>query len=162
MSETSDREVRRPADARLVPEAATDEGEPWPTGEPAADPGGMTRFAGLVLGLVGIWHAVAGLVALIDPTQFLTTTAALPLHVGYTTWGWTHLVIGVLALFAGFGVLSGNRLAAVVAVVLTVISAVVNLVFMKAEPFWSVMVIALDILVIWGVTAQAPRPKPTS
>jgi hypothetical protein len=119
----------------------------------------MLRFASLVLGLVGIWHAAAGLVALTDPTYFLATTAALPLRVSYTTWGWTHLIIGAIALSCCFGVLAGNRIATLVAVVLTVLSAAVSLLFMRAEPFWAVLIIALDVLVVWGLTAQAP-PRP--
>lgn len=142
-----------------VPPAA-DDFEPWPVPDAAPDAGGMVRFAGLVLGLTGLWHAVAGLVALTEPAYFRTSSARLPVHVSYTTWGWVLLVLGVLAVAAGFGVITGNRVASVVAVVLAVVSAVVNLVFLKADPFWGVLIIALDVLVIWGVTAQAPPPRP--
>jgi hypothetical protein len=165
MSDPTGGPVRSPADARTSPAVDLEDTAPagtgpWAADDAAAGPGGMARFAGLVLGLAGIWHAVAGLVALTDPAQFLTTTAALPLHVGYQTWGWTHLVVGALALFAGFGVLAQNRLAAVIAVVLAMVSAIVSLVFMKAEPLWSVLIIALDVLVIWGVTTQVRPPEP--
>ena len=147
-----------PAVAPAVPQAVDGE-QPWPVPDAAPNAGGMLRFAGLILGLTGIWHAVAGLVALTEPGYFTTATSRLPVHVGYTTWGVVHLVIGVLAVVAGFGVIAGNRVAAVVAVVLAVLSAVLNLVFMRAEPGWSFLMIALDVVVIWGVTAQAPRPR---
>ena len=146
--------------APAVPPAADDDLEPWPVPDAAPDAGGMVRFAGLILGLTGIWHVVAGLVALTEPSYFATSSARLPVHVGYTTWGWVYLVLGVVALGAGFGVIAGNRVAAVVAVVLAVVSAVVNLVFLRANPFWGVFIIALDVLVVWGVTAQAPPPRP--
>lgn len=142
-----------------VPPAFDDE-EPWPVPDAAPDAGGMVRFAGLILGLTGIWHAIAGLVALTEPSYFSTSSARLPVDVGYTAWGWVYLVLGVLAVGAGFGVIAGNRVAAVIAVVLAVVSAVVNLVFITANPVWSVLIIALDVLVVWGVTAQAPPPRP--
>ena len=152
--------------ARAVPGAEADPTVPPPADDFQARPvpdaarnaGGMGRFAGMVLGLTGIWQAVAGLVALTEPTHL--STARLPVHVSYATWGWVHVLLGALAIVAGFGVIAGNRLASVVAVVLAVVSAVVNLVFMKADPFSAFMIIALDVLVIWGVTAQAPTPRP--
>jgi hypothetical protein len=156
-------EPARPAagasvDPAVPPPAGAFEARPVPDASP--EPGGMVRFAGVVLGLAGIWHAAAGLVALVDSAYYRTATVRLPVHVGYTTWGWVHLVIGVIAVLAGFGVLAGNRLACVVAVVLAVVSAVINLVFLKAAPFSSLVIIALDVFVIWGVTAQAPPPRP--
>jgi len=145
-------------DPAVVP--PSDDFEAWPVPDAAPDAGGMVRFAGVVLALAGFAHIVAGVVALTEPARLQARTAALPVHVGYTTWGWVHLVLGVLAVGAGFGVVVGNRLAAVVAVVLALVSAVVNIVFLKAEPGWGVLMIALDVLVIWGVTAQAPPPRP--
>ena len=152
----------RRADAWTDPAvpAPVDDFEPQPVPQAAAsDPGGMLRFAAMILGLTGVWQVAAGLVALTDPAYFAVSTAALPLHVSHTAWGWTHLVIGALALACCFGVLVGNRLASVVAVVLAVVSAAVNLVFLKAEPVAAILVISLDVLVIWGVTAQAPPPR---
>lgn len=134
--------------------------EAWPVPDPAPDAGGMVRFAAVVLGLTGIWHVLAGLMALARPEYFRTATARLPSQVDDTAWGWLHLLIGLLAVVAAFGVVAGNRLASVVAVVLAVVSAVVNLVFIEAEPVGAFLMIALDVLVIWGVTAQAPPPRP--
>ena len=161
MSRPSSEHVPSP-DAGAAPPARFDDLEPWPDSNPTADPAGMLRFAALVLGITGIWHVIAGLVALGDPAYFRTTTAALPLHVSYQVWGWTHVIVGALAVAAAFGVVAGSRLASVIAVVLAVVSAVISLVFMKADPFWSVLIIGLDVLVVWGVTAQASPPEPAS
>jgi hypothetical protein len=161
MTDVSGEPARPAAEAYVdpaVPPAAGDfEASPVPGAVPEA--GGMLRFAGLVLGLTGIWHVVAGLVALTEQSYYRTSADRLPVHVSYTTWGWVHLLIGALAVAAGFGVIAGNRLACVVAAVLAMVSAVLNLVFIRAEPFWAVMIILLDVLVIWGVTTQAPPPR---
>jgi uncharacterized protein YybS (DUF2232 family) len=157
MTEPPGRTVR-PAAPDVVPPEDDFHAIPVPSAAPETR--GMLRFAGVVLALVGLAHVVAGVVALTESRRLLARTTALPVHVGYTTWGWGHLVLGVLALGAGVGVLMGNRLASVVAVVLAMVSAVVNLVFLKAEPGWALVMIALDVLVIWGVTAHAPPPRP--
>ena len=161
MTELSGKHARPAAGAGADPAVPppAENFEAWPVPDAAPDAGGMVRFAGLVLGLTGLWHALAGLVALTEPAYYGTATARLPVQVSYTTWGWVHVVVGVLALVAGFGVIARNRLASVVAVVLAVLSAVVNLVFLKADPGWGFLLIALDVLVIWGVTAQAPPPR---
>jgi hypothetical protein len=140
-----------------VPPAADDGFTPSPIPQEVSNPGGMLRFAAVILGLAGLWQAVVGLVALTNPDSFAVSAAALPVH-NYTAWGWVHLIIGLVALACCFGVLAGNALAAVVGVVLAVVSAAVHLVFIKAEPGAALMVIALDVLVIWGVTTAQVRP----
>jgi hypothetical protein len=159
MSQPSGESLGVPGGGWVDPAVPAAQGEftASPVPPPSAEGTGMLRFASLVLGLTGVWHAAAGLVALSDPAYYRTTSSALALHVSYTTWGWTHLLIGAVALSCSYGVLVGNRLATAIAIVLAVISAVVNLVFLKAEPFWAVLIIALDVVIIWGVTAQAPR-----
>ena len=146
--------------APAVPPAFDDE-EPWPVDSRAPDAGGMVRFAALILALTGVWGVITGLVALTEPSYFRTSTAQLPVHLNYTTWGWVHVVIGVLAVVAGFGVLAGNRLASVVGVVLALVSAVVNLVFITAAPGAAILAIGLDLIVIWGITTQVPPPRPS-
>jgi hypothetical protein len=161
MTDVSGEPARPATDAYVDPAVppATDRFEASPVPDAAPEAGAMLRFAGLVLGLTGIWHVVAGLVALTEESYYRTPSARLPVHVSYTTWGWVHLLIGALAVVAGFGVIAGNRLAAVVGGVLALVSAVVNLAFIRAEPFAAVMIIILDVLVLWGVTTQAPPPR---
>jgi hypothetical protein len=121
---------------------------------------GRTLFTGVLLGFIGVWHAVIGLVALAEPDYYRATDAGQPLLGGYEAWAAVHLLLGLVALVVGVGVVGGNRLAIVGGVVLAVTSAVVNLVFIRADPFWGCMVITLDVVVIWGLTAQAPPQRP--
>jgi hypothetical protein len=71
-----------------------------------------------------------------------------------TTWGWIHLVIGLLAAFAGWGLLSGRTWARAAAITLAVLSAIANFLFIPYYPFWSLLIITLDIFVIWAVAAH--------
>jgi hypothetical protein len=83
-----------------------------------------------------------------------TAPSGLVLAVDYTTWGWVHLVLGVLAVATGPGLLYGRTIARVAAVVLAVLSAIVNLAFVAAYPVWSILVIALDVVVIYAIVVH--------
>ena len=94
-----------------------------------------------------------GLVALFQDDFFVALPNYL-LEVDVTAWGWVHLVVGVLVVVAGIAVLSGRVWARTVGVVLAVVSALVNFAFLPYYPFWSMTVIALDVVVIWALTAH--------
>jgi vacuolar-type H+-ATPase subunit I/STV1 len=115
---------------------------------------GWIAFAAIMMLMLGVFHAVAGLVALFRDDYFLVTQSGLVIDASYTTWGWTHLILGILVAAAGAALVSGATWARVVAVVAAMLSAVVNLAFLSAYPLWSVIMIALDILVIYAVTAH--------
>ena len=115
---------------------------------------GWVVFAGTMMMMLGAFHAIAGLVALFEEDYFLVTQSGLVVSADFTTWGWTHLLLGVLVAVAGGALLSGATWARIVAVVLAMLSAVVNLAFLAAYPLWSGIMIAVDILVIYAVTAH--------
>ena len=162
MTELSGEPARPAAESGVGPAVPPPAGafEARPVPDEAPEHRGMVRFVGILLGFIGVWHVVIGLVALTEPGYFRATDAGQPLLAGYEAWAAVQLLVGFLALVVGLGVLAGNRLATVGAVVLAVVSAVVTLVFIRADPFWGCLVLALDGLVIWAVTAQAPPPRP--
>jgi hypothetical protein len=119
-------------------------------------------FGGVMLILVGIFHVVQGLVALLNDDFYLVGKNGLVLNFDFTTWGWTHLVLGILVGLTGVGLLAGNTAARVVGVVLAVLSALVNLLFITAYPAWSVLVIALDVIVIYAIIVHGRELKSDS
>jgi hypothetical protein len=104
--------------------------------------------------ILGMFHAFQGLIALFQHEYYLVTENGLTVHVNYTGWGWTHLIFGIVVIAAGAALLVGQTWARVVAVVLAVLSAVVNAGFLAAYPVWSAIMIAVDILVIWALTVH--------
>jgi hypothetical protein len=121
------------------------------------DPSGWASwviFGGVMLILLGIFHVMQGLVALVHDDFYLVTKNGLLLNFDFTSWGWIHLVLGVLIGLVGVGLLTGNTAARVAGVVLAVLSAVVNLVFIAAYPAWSVIIIALDVIVIYAIVVH--------
>ena len=126
------------------------------------DPSGWAAwvvFGGVMLILLAIFHVVQGIVALVNDDYYLVTKDGLVLNLDFTYWGWTHLVLGVLLGLVGVGLLAGNTAARAAGVGLAVLSAVVNLVFIAAYPAWSVMIIALDVIVIYSIVVHGRELK---
>ncbi|HSE10670.1 MAG TPA: hypothetical protein VLB29_18545 [Nocardioidaceae bacterium] len=115
---------------------------------------GWVAFAGLAMTILGVFHIVQGVVALLRDEYFAVGSNELALDLGYTAWGWLHLVIGALILVAGFMVFAGKTWARAVGVIVALVSAVGSLVFLAAHPLWSVIVIALDVVVILALTVH--------
>ena len=114
---------------------------------------GLVIFAGVMMIMAGGFQAFDGLVGLMANEFFLSTRNYL-FQFDATRWGWIHLVIGLLVLVAGFALLAGQTWGRVVGIVLAVLSAMANFAFIPYYPFWSLTIIALDVLVIWALAAH--------
>jgi hypothetical protein len=114
---------------------------------------GFVLFAAIMMLMVGIFQAFDGLVALFNDT-FYVTTRKYVFQFDATTWGWIHLIGGIVVALAGWGLLSGRTWARVVAITVAVLSAVANFLWIPYYPFWALTIIALDVFVIWAVAAH--------
>jgi len=119
---------------------------------------GWIGFAGAMMVLVGMFNLVMGLVALFEEEYYVIGPEGL-LVFDLTTWGWIHLISGILSLVAGWALFTGATWARVVAVVLAGLSAVAHLVSMSTYPWWNLIVVALDVLVIWAVIVHGDEVK---
>ncbi len=128
-------------------------------------PGGATGwtgwvvFAGIMMVMLGTFHAIQGLIALFQDNYFLVGKSGLAVQVDYTTWGWVHLIGGIIVFGAGICVFVGMVWARTVGVLVALLSAVVNVSFLAAYPIWSTIMIAIDILVIWALTVHGGELK---
>jgi hypothetical protein len=120
---------------------------------------GWVTFAGVMMLLLGIFHAIAGFVGIFKDDYYLVGKEGLLVSVDYTTWGWFHLIWGIVVILAGCGLLAGQMWARVVAVIMAMGSAVINVAFLSAYPIWSMIMITIDILVIWAVTVHGREMK---
>ena len=114
---------------------------------------GWISYAGVMMILVGAFHAFAGLVALFDD-EFYVATREYVLQLDPTAWGWVHLVVGLAVLAAGFGVFSGNLLARGVGVLVAMGSMLAAFTWLPYAPIWASIVIAIDAAVIWALTVH--------
>jgi hypothetical protein len=109
--------------------------------------------------LLGTFHAIQGLVALFNDEYYLVSSSGLVLSLDYTAWGWVHLVAGAVLVAAGLGVFGGQTWARAVGVATAVLSAIVNVGFLAAYPVWSLMMIALDVVLILALTVHGSEVK---
>jgi hypothetical protein len=114
---------------------------------------GFILFAAIMMIMVGVFQALQGIIAIFE-NEFYVTTRNYVFQFDATTWGWIHLVVGLLVAFAGWGLLSGRTWARAVAIILAVLSAITNFLFVPYYPFWALLLITLDIFVIWAVAAH--------
>jgi len=131
-------------------------------GQTELEPGGWAKgliyFASSVLVIVGVFHALAGLTALLDDS-FYQVPKAYALETSVTTWGWVHLIGGFAFVSAGFFLLSGNLLARIIAVFAAMVSAVASFWSIPYYPVWNILILALDVAVIWAVVAHGHQLK---
>ncbi len=120
---------------------------------------GWVVFAGAMMIVLGIFQFIEALTALFKDTYYLVASNGLLVTVNYNTWGWTHLVIGSVALLAGFALLAGRMWGRVLGVVVAAVSAIVNLAFVAAAPVWAVTVIAIDLIVIYAICVHGAELK---
>ena len=114
---------------------------------------GFILFAAIMMIMVGIWQALQGLIAIFE-NEFYVATRNYLFQFDATTWGWIHLLVGLIVAFAGWGLLSGRTWARAVAITVALLSATANFLFIPYYPFWSLLIITLDIFVIWAVAAH--------
>jgi hypothetical protein len=115
---------------------------------------GWTLFAAVIMLLVGAFHVLQGLVALFKDDYYAVSSSGLIVNVSYTTWGWVHVVGGVIIVAAGAGLFTGKMWARVLGVAMACVSAVVNVGFLAAYPLWSALVIFMDIAIIMALTVH--------
>jgi len=112
---------------------------------------GWSAFAGIMLAVVGVLDIIQGVVAIAND-EFYVVGSEWVFKFDITTWGWIHIVLGVVLLLSGLGVFSGNVLARTVGVVVAALVMVVNFAWLPYYPIWSIIIIAVCIAVIWALT----------
>src|SRR5687768_9159187 len=103
---------------------------------------GMIFFAASLMIIVGVFHMIEGIAAVVDD-EFYVLTANYALEMDTTTWGWIHMIGGVVLIIAGFALLTGNIIARMVAIILAVGSAVFNFYSIPYYPVWSILMLAM-------------------
>ena len=85
------------------------------------------------------------------PNDFYVVSQKWVFQFNVTTWGWVHILIGVIAILAGAGLFSGAVWARAVAVIVAGISIIANFVWLPYYPVWALLIIVVDFFVIWAL-----------
>ena len=123
--------------------------------------GGWVSFAATILILSGAFSLLPGFIALIGSNVYYTVKGGTLFLFDLTGWGWWNLIIGVVLLLTGFAVLTGATWARVLAIIAAGLSAIGQMLLLPAQPWWSVIIITIDVLIIYAVTAHG-RDLPSS
>ena len=111
---------------------------------------GLSLFAGVLMIVAGVFNAIEGLVALFHNEVYV----AGPRYVfafDLTTWGWIHIILGIIVLAAGVGVITGQLWGRVVGITIATLTILANFAFIPYYPVWSMLIIALNVFVIWAL-----------
>jgi hypothetical protein len=117
---------------------------------------GGTILAATLLILSGLWSFFVGLTAIIKQSFFVATpnyTYQFSVH----SWGWIHLILGIVVFAAGVCVLLGQTWAKALGIVLAVFSGIANFMFLPHYPLWSIVVIAIDVFIVWALATSMSR-----
>jgi hypothetical protein len=113
---------------------------------------GGAAFAGVMLATLGAFQALQGIAAIADDDLYVRGINYV-YKFDLTAWGWIHLIIGLIAVVAGVGILAQQAWANAVGLVIAFLSALSSFAFLPYYPFWSIVILAFDIFVIWALCA---------
>ena len=116
---------------------------------------GMVVFAAVLLGMLGLFNLIDGIAAIARSSVFIGN--AHYVFGDLRTWGWVALILGGLQVLASLGVLGGNQVARWTGVALIGLNSIGQMFFVPAYPFWSLMIIAVDVVALWGLCAYGSR-----
>ena len=116
---------------------------------------GMVVFAAILMSVISFFNMLYGIAAIANSHIFVANAHYV---IGdLRAWGWVTLILSVLQLIAAGGVLMGNQLARWFAVAVVAINAIEMMFFLPAYPFWALIIIAVDIVALWGLCAYGSR-----
>ncbi|MGY1711951.1 hypothetical protein ACI8AC_20835 [Geodermatophilus sp. SYSU D00758] len=116
-------------------------------------------FAAVMLCVVGVFAVLQGLTALLDEDFYAVTRRGLVVSADFEVWGWFHLALGVVAVLTGWGLTLGTVFARLAGITVAVLVIMANLAFLPAYPWWSVLMIAFNVLVIYAITVHGDEVR---
>ncbi|WP_280261857.1 DUF7144 family membrane protein [Nocardia wallacei] len=112
-----------------------------------------TIFSGVLLLIAGVMHLLTGIAAIAERAVFVVDEDEI-FRISLTGWGWLHVVIAALLVIAGIGIVNGQTWGYLGGIVMAALSVLANFIFAPMYPFWALVIIAIDVLVIWALARQ--------
>jgi len=111
---------------------------------------GLAVFAGVLAGMMGVMNLIYGILLLIN-SEFLILAEEGLFYVDATAWGWLLLIFGVVQVATSIGILSARTWARLVGITWASLAVIGHMFFLPANPFWSLLIIALGVLIIYSL-----------
>jgi hypothetical protein len=118
---------------------------------------GIAVFAGVIMIVGGAFQALEGLAGIVRD-EWLVVLPNYIYAFDLTVWGVIHLLVGLALVVIGASLLRGQTWARVAGMIVAVISAIINFVWLPYSPWWALTVIAIDFLIIWALAAYLRQP----
>jgi hypothetical protein len=119
---------------------------------------GVSTFAGIMMIVGGAFQALEAIAAIVND-KYLVVLPNYVYAFDLTVWGWVHLLIGLALVAIGICLLMGQGWARVAGIVVAGIAALINFTWLPYAPFWAIVVIAIDVLVIWALVSSRQQAK---
>jgi hypothetical protein len=116
---------------------------------------GWVLFAGVMLAILATLNLIDGIAAVSNSTFFVNDAKYILSDLN--TWGWVLIVMGVVQGLTAIGVWAKTPGVRWLGVTIAALNAIAQMFFIPAYPFWSLMMVALDILVIYGLIVHGAR-----
>jgi hypothetical protein len=114
---------------------------------------GWTVFASIAIGVAGGWNLILGVAALAKKEYF---HAASLLYQNLAFWGVVWIVIGALQVLTAILVMRRSTAGKALGLIGASVSMIVWFFSLGAHPVSSVLVIVLDSLILYALTADRP------
>ncbi|MFJ6212115.1 hypothetical protein ACIQGZ_02060 [Streptomyces sp. NPDC092296] len=131
----------------------TQGGTPAPGPRDGGGATGWMGFAAVLLVLNGVLGILLGITGIAKNDVYVATPRYV-YRFDLTSWGWIHLVIGVLLVLVGLGVFTGAAWARWTGIFMASLGLVTQFMFIPYFPLWTITLIALDIFVIWALSSN--------
>uniref|UniRef100_UPI003D8B5293 DUF7144 family membrane protein n=1 Tax=Gordonia sp. B7-2 TaxID=3420932 RepID=UPI003D8B5293 len=117
---------------------------------------GISIVAAALLFVAGLVAVFQGISALANDDIFVRTPNYV-FQFDLTSWGWIHLILGILAVLIAGGLAVGADWARVSAIIIASLSIIAQFLWLPYYPAWAILIIVLDIIVIWAVSTWKPN-----
>ncbi|MEE2033831.1 DUF7144 family membrane protein [Rhodococcus chondri] len=119
---------------------------------------GTSVGAAIIMATIGIVQLFQGIAAVAEDELFVQGQE-YTFKFDFTTWGWVHIVLGVVMIVVGIALITGATWARVMGIVIAALSILANFLWLPYYPGWSLVIIALDVVVIWAISTWNPRAE---
>jgi hypothetical protein len=114
---------------------------------------GTTGFAGVMLATVAVFQILEGISAIAKDDIYLSGVNYV-YEFDISTWGWIHLILGIVAFATGLGIIFRQMWGQLAGIAIACLGCLASFSFLPYEPVWSLIIVAFNVLVIWGLCVQ--------
>ena len=114
---------------------------------------GWVTFAAILIVIAGMFNLLSGIAAINESETVQNATEVL-YGIDLQAWGWFWAFIGVSQLITAGLLFARNPTGAMLAILGATISATFTIFLIFVAPLWAITVVALDVGIIWAITAN--------